>query len=231
MAFLAGVEYELPAVGEPARGPTAGDVAAAGEMSEADRKEMIRGMVTQLSDRLATEGGPPAEWARLIRALGVFGRYGSGKSNLRQRRHGVCGQRRGFNRGMQEARASGWHFAMIYDKFEEFVAALAPLSALVGLDLGEEKPLVFRSLTVLAPWPARLRPLGGAKFTLDAERLLAIMADRQIGGIVLGLPRNMNGSEGPRCQSTRAFARNLARFNLARFNLAGLSEVPDRVLG
>ena len=42
-------------------------------MSEADRMDMIRGMVAQLSDRLATEGGPPAEWARLIRALGVLG--------------------------------------------------------------------------------------------------------------------------------------------------------------
>ena len=74
MAFLAGVEYELPAVAAPLRGPTAGDVAAAGEMSEADRMDMIRGMVAQLSDRLATEGGPPAEWARLIRALGVLGK-------------------------------------------------------------------------------------------------------------------------------------------------------------
>ena len=49
------------------------------------------------------------------------------------------------------------------------------------------------------------------KFTLDAERVLAIAADREAGGILLGLPRNMDGSEGPRCQSTRAFARNLER--------------------
>lgn len=73
MAFLAGVEFEMPAVSDTLRGPTAGDVAAAGEMSEADRMDMIRGMVEQLSDRLATEGGPPSEWARLIRALGVLG--------------------------------------------------------------------------------------------------------------------------------------------------------------
>ena len=73
MAFLAGVEYELPDEAKPLRGPSAGDVAAAGDMSEADRMDMIRGMVEQLSDRLATEGGPPAEWARLIRALGVLG--------------------------------------------------------------------------------------------------------------------------------------------------------------
>jgi putative Holliday junction resolvase len=48
------------------------------------------------------------------------------------------------------------------------------------------------------------------KFTLDAARLLEIAALREAGGILLGLPRNMDGSEGPRAQSTRAFARNLA---------------------
>lgn len=49
------------------------------------------------------------------------------------------------------------------------------------------------------------------KFTLDAERILEIAADRNIAAIILGLPRNMDGSEGPRAQSTRAFARNLSR--------------------
>jgi len=49
------------------------------------------------------------------------------------------------------------------------------------------------------------------KFTLDAARLLEIIKEREVGGIVLGLPRNMDGSEGPRCQKTRAFARNLGR--------------------
>ena len=49
------------------------------------------------------------------------------------------------------------------------------------------------------------------KFTADAEALLAICTKREIGGLILGLPRNMDGSEGPRCQSTRAFARNLTR--------------------
>ncbi|MFT4961385.1 MAG: putative Holliday junction resolvase [Paracoccaceae bacterium] len=101
---------------------------------------------------------------------------------------------------------------MIFDVFEEFVGALAPMSALVGLDLGEKTIGVAvsdRLGTVASP----LETIRRRKFTLDAERLLAIMADRQIGGIVLGFPRNMNGSEGPRCQSTRAFARNLARLS------------------
>lgn len=48
------------------------------------------------------------------------------------------------------------------------------------------------------------------KFTLDAAELLKIVAERNLAGIVLGLPRNMDGSEGPRAQSTRAFARNLS---------------------
>jgi cytochrome c-type biogenesis protein CcmH len=73
MAYLAGVEFQMPQVGAPLAGPTAGDVADASQMSEADRMEMIQGMVVQLSERLATEGGSAAEWARLIRALGVLG--------------------------------------------------------------------------------------------------------------------------------------------------------------
>lgn len=54
-------------------GPTQGDMEAAGEMSAAERTEMIQGMVARLSDRLATEGGTPDEWARLIGAYGVLG--------------------------------------------------------------------------------------------------------------------------------------------------------------
>ncbi len=73
MAFRAGVsDYQVPTVaGIP--GPSADDVEAAGEMSTEDRQEMIRGMVARLSDRLATEGGTPEEWARLISSLGVLG--------------------------------------------------------------------------------------------------------------------------------------------------------------
>jgi putative Holliday junction resolvase len=49
------------------------------------------------------------------------------------------------------------------------------------------------------------------KFGVDAAKLIAVLDAREIGGIVLGLPRNMDGSEGPRCQATRAFARNLEK--------------------
>lgn len=68
-AFRAGETYSLPA----ARGPDAGAVAAAQDMSEEDRTAMIGGMVNQLAGRLASEGGPAADWARLITAYGVLG--------------------------------------------------------------------------------------------------------------------------------------------------------------
>ncbi len=68
-AEAAGTDYTLPAE----RGPTAADIAAAAEMPGMDRDAMIRGMVAQLSDRLARQGGTAAEWAQLIVAYGVLG--------------------------------------------------------------------------------------------------------------------------------------------------------------
>lgn len=70
VAELAGVRYALP----DAPGPSAGDVAAAGEMTPEERQQMIEGMVAQLSDRLATDGGTVEEWNRLIRSLVVLER-------------------------------------------------------------------------------------------------------------------------------------------------------------
>ncbi len=69
VAAAAGVEYAPPRL----RGPSAEDMAAADAMSDDDRRAMIEGMVEGLAERLATEGGPPEEWARLITALGVLG--------------------------------------------------------------------------------------------------------------------------------------------------------------
>ncbi|WP_121061919.1 Holliday junction resolvase RuvX [Chachezhania antarctica] len=97
---------------------------------------------------------------------------------------------------------------MICDPFDEFARALPFGRALMGLDLGDKTigvAVTDLMLSVATP----LETVRRKKFTLDAEALLKIIADRNIGGIVLGLPRNMDGSEGPRCQSTRAFARNL----------------------
>ncbi len=72
LAYRAGV-FNPPAMTPASPGPSQDDIAAAGEMSAEDRQEMVLGMVNQLSDRLATEGGSAEEWARLIAALGVLG--------------------------------------------------------------------------------------------------------------------------------------------------------------
>ena len=66
------MRYELPPR-ETARGPSAADIEAAEDMDPEARRGMIRGMVAQLSDRLATEGGTAEDWARLINAYGTLG--------------------------------------------------------------------------------------------------------------------------------------------------------------
>jgi putative Holliday junction resolvase len=91
-----------------------------------------------------------------------------------------------------------------------FAAALPAVGAVMGLDFGEKTIGVAvsdRMRSVASP----LETVRRAKFTLDAGRLMEIAAAREIAGVVIGLPLNMDGTEGPRCQSTRAFARNLER--------------------
>jgi cytochrome c-type biogenesis protein CcmH len=74
IAALAGiVNYTLPAAAPAMPGPSSEDMQAAQDMTPEERQDMIRGMVAQLSDRLANEGGTPEEWARLIAAYGVMG--------------------------------------------------------------------------------------------------------------------------------------------------------------
>ncbi|MEQ9038175.1 MAG: c-type cytochrome biogenesis protein CcmI [Silicimonas sp.] len=76
VAADAGIEYTPPDI----RGPTSADIAAAGDMTAEERQDMIRGMVEGLSDRLATDGGPPEDWARLIGALSVLGETGRARA-------------------------------------------------------------------------------------------------------------------------------------------------------
>ncbi len=99
---------------------------------------------------------------------------------------------------------------MIFETIDEAAPALPQFTALAGLDLGTKTIGVAvsdRMMSVATP----LETIKRKKFTLDAEALLDILKKRDIGAIVLGLPRNMDGTEGPRCQSTRAFARNFDR--------------------
>jgi len=76
---------------EPEGGPTAADMAAAAEMTEADRAAMIRGMVSGLEARLGAEGGTPGDWARLIRALGVLGEHERAQSAWQEARAAFAG--------------------------------------------------------------------------------------------------------------------------------------------
>jgi len=95
------------------------------------------------------------------------------------------------------------------------LAAIPADRRLMGLDLGTKTIGVATSdRTRMIATP--IETIARKKFTQDAERLLAIIQAENIGLIVLGLPVNMDGTEGPRCQSTRAFARNFAKLSTAQ---------------
>jgi putative Holliday junction resolvase len=92
----------------------------------------------------------------------------------------------------------------------ELAGSLPARGALLGLDLGT------KTIGVAASDPDRrlatgVETVARKKFTDDAARLIALAAERNAIGFVLGLPLNMDGSEGPRAQSTRAFARNFSK--------------------
>jgi putative Holliday junction resolvase len=92
----------------------------------------------------------------------------------------------------------------------ELPATLPRNAPIVGLDLGEKTIGVAVSdatRTVASP----LETIRKSKFTDDAAALFKLMEGRGAAGVVIGLPVNMDGTEGPRCQSSRAFARNLLR--------------------
>ena len=84
------------------------------------------------------------------------------------------------------------------------------MGVILGLDLGTVTIGVAVSDGIRSVASPR-ETIKRKKFGADADALDKIIADTGAGALILGLPRNMDGSEGPRCQSTRAFARNLAR--------------------
>jgi putative pre-16S rRNA nuclease len=92
----------------------------------------------------------------------------------------------------------------------EAAAHLPARGVLIGLDLGT------KTIGVATSDPDRklataVETVARTTFTIDARRVLALAAERAAVGFVLGLPINMDGREGPRAQSTRAFARNLGK--------------------
>jgi putative Holliday junction resolvase len=92
---------------------------------------------------------------------------------------------------------------------EELPGILLPEARLLGLDVGSKTVgLALSDVTrsIATPYETLKRN----KFTADAQKIAAIVAQEGVGGLVIGLPLNLDGSEGPRAQSTRAFARNLS---------------------
>jgi putative holliday junction resolvase len=97
---------------------------------------------------------------------------------------------------------------MIVEDIMTFAATLPANRAIAGLDFGEKTiGVAISDLRRQVATP--VETLRRVKFTADAAALLALLALRGAFGIVLGLPLNMDGTEGPRAQATRAFARNL----------------------
>lgn len=99
---------------------------------------------------------------------------------------------------------------MLLGKPEDLRAAAPAGSRLLGLDLGTRTiglALSDTTWTIASPFDTIRR----TKFTQDAEKLLKVIETENVGALVIGLPVNMDGSEGPRCQATRAFADNLLK--------------------
>jgi putative Holliday junction resolvase len=96
------------------------------------------------------------------------------------------------------------------DEFEQAAAAFGARGALLGLDLGE-KTIGVASCDAERRVATPVLTIRRTKFMAEAEELARLATARGAVGFVLGFPRNMDGSEGARAQSTRAFARNLSR--------------------
>ncbi len=93
---------------------------------------------------------------------------------------------------------------------EELEAGLKRHDWLLGVDLGT-KTIGLALSDVSRSIASPLETIKRTKFTADAERLIALARQHEAAALVFGLPLNMDGTEGPRCQSTRAFVRNLEK--------------------
>ena len=98
---------------------------------------------------------------------------------------------------------------MIHEEVSAFANAIQPDHSLIGLDLGTKTIGVAVSDTILSV-ATPIKTIRRKKFSIDAELLLGEISNKSCCGVIIGLPKNMDGSEGPRAQSTRAFARNFS---------------------
>lgn len=96
----------------------------------------------------------------------------------------------------------------LHETIETFIATARPYTRLLGIDLGSKTiglALSDSLRTIATPYETIRR----GKFSKDVLQLKAMCYEHEIGGLVIGYPLNMDGSEGPRCQSTRAFIKNI----------------------
>lgn len=100
----------------------------------------------------------------------------------------------------------------------ETLSALPPRQRLMGLDLGT-KTIGLALSDIERRIATALETVRRTKFTSDAARILELVKQHDVGGFVIGLPLNMDGSEGPRAQATRAFVRNMERLTPLPFVL------------
>jgi putative Holliday junction resolvase len=112
---------------------------------------------------------------------------------------------------MPDARATGLP-GQTYQAVEDFRTLLAPNCRLIGIDAGT-KTLGLALSDVTRRIATPLQTIRRTKFATDAGHLLSLATRHGVGGLILGLPVNMDGSEGPRAQSTRSLARNLNKLS------------------
>lgn len=99
---------------------------------------------------------------------------------------------------------------MIFSDIEEFTKSLGTRKRLLGVDLGDKRiGLAISDPSGFIASP--LETLYRTKWAEDSAHLFKLMDEREIGGLVIGWPLNMDGSEGPRCQSTRQTANNILK--------------------
>jgi putative Holliday junction resolvase len=98
---------------------------------------------------------------------------------------------------------------MTIDPDNDPLAAIPATGKILGLDLGT-KTIGVAISDGMRYSATPIETIKRTKFTQDAERIIELVAENQVVALLLGLPLNMDGTEGPRVQSTRAFARNLA---------------------
>ena len=98
---------------------------------------------------------------------------------------------------------------MIHEEVSAFANTIQPNHSLIGLDLGTKTIGVAVSDTILSV-ATPIKTIKRKKFSIDAELLLGVISNKSCCGVIIGLQKNMDGSEGPRAQSTRAFARNFS---------------------